>query len=272
MDLDRNYINYGIDKGLELYCTNSKNLIDRYLKKFDLIILSHVLEHFLDIDSELEIIYKLLKPTGYLYVEVPGLKSLLIGYDKCDFLHYLQNAHTYSFDLDTLVQIMKWSKFIKGDERIHSLFKKVDYRSNTVVNYYNNIKNYLIDLEKNRNKYKKKYENFVEKKSRDEREKKFKIVKQRINNYEDNTVVLYGIGNHTKILLDYIGYTNKILGLLDKEEEKINKMYYGYEVLNLEKIFHKIKAIVIFSDIYQEIIYDRIKNYKKYGIDIVKIY
>ncbi|MCI2200638.1 class I SAM-dependent methyltransferase, partial [Clostridium sp.] len=207
VDLDSNYINYGIDKGLELYCTHSKNLIDKYLEKFDLIILSHVLEHFLDIDSELEIIYKLLKPTGYLYVEVPGLKSLLIGYDKCDFLYYLQNAHTYSFDLDTLVQIMKWSKFkfIKGDERIHSLFKKIDYRSNTVVNYYNDVKSYLVDLEKNKDKYKKEYENFMEKKSRAEREKKFKIVKERISNYKDNTVVLYGTGNHTKILLDYMG-------------------------------------------------------------------
>lgn len=99
IDLGEEYINYGRKKGINLLTGTSKDLLKNHMESFDLIILSHVLEHFLNINEELAIIYKLLKETGFLYLEVPGLKSLR---NNLDFLLYLQNAHTYHFTLDTL--------------------------------------------------------------------------------------------------------------------------------------------------------------------------
>ena len=44
----------------------------------------------------------------------------------------------------------------------------------------------------------------------------------------------------------------------------------GYTVYDLNEVSNTIKAIVIFSDVYQEVIYDRIKHLD--NLDIIKIY
>lgn len=273
IDLGSEYINYGKDNGLNLVSCNSLELLECYEGKFDIIILSHVMEHFLDIYSELNTIRKLISDRGVIYIELPGIKNLHFSYE-CDLLKYLQNAHTYHFNLDTLKQVMRINgfEFICGDEYIHSIFRKSNLKDNVIYNYYNDTKKYLIDLEKNRFNYREQYEKLIIKEANEHKEKRFKIVKETIENYEDNTVVLYGIGNHTKILLDYIGDTNKILGLLDRNEDEIGEKYYGYEVLRLDKIINNIKSIVISSDIYQEEIYKRIRYLENLQIDVVKIY
>lgn len=61
---------------------------------FDLIILSHVMEHFLDPVEKLSQLAALLAKDGALYVEVPNADEFCIG--------ALQNAHTYLFSPRTL--------------------------------------------------------------------------------------------------------------------------------------------------------------------------
>ncbi|MBO5368706.1 class I SAM-dependent methyltransferase [Methanocorpusculum sp.] len=120
VDLGDEYLNYGRKYGLNLHKGNSTQLIP---KKYDLIILSHVLEHFLDLKSELKTIAELLTDEGILYVEVPGIKAIKKNY-RSDILLYLQNAHIRHFTLNTLNQTMMKYNFnlISGDEEIHSLF------------------------------------------------------------------------------------------------------------------------------------------------------
>lgn len=67
---------------------------------FDIIILSHVFEHFLLPSKELEKVWKLLKPGGFLYIEVPNMASILCN---PDMLHI---AHLYHFCPETLRLIL----------------------------------------------------------------------------------------------------------------------------------------------------------------------
>lgn len=274
VDLGKEYIKFGKTKGIKLINCEAGELLKDYEGKFDLIILSHVMEHFLDINRELNIIKRLLKKNGVLYIEVPGVFNMHYSYD-CDFLKSLQNAHTYYFTLETLKQIMELNGFLylNGDESIKSMFKvsedKIDKK---IMNFYEEIKEYLMDLETNREEYIEKYKKFQSAQAERERNYKFKKVNKFLEKYSDKSVMIYGTGNHTKLLLDVLNCSNKILGLLDNNKSQLNTELYGYKLMDMEKIESKVEAIVISSDVYQEIIYERIKHYEKKGIDIIKIY
>ena len=76
IDLGSEYIEQGKIRGIQLEVGNSASEAMINPKKYDLIILSHVLEHFLDLDSELNNISLLLKEDGIVYIEVPGLLKI----------------------------------------------------------------------------------------------------------------------------------------------------------------------------------------------------
>ena len=88
-------VQYGQSLGLDLRHGSVENTGD---ERFDLIIISHVLEHFLDPVLELTAITKNLADGGALYVEVPNADHFCIG--------GLQNAHTYYFSPRTLSAYM----------------------------------------------------------------------------------------------------------------------------------------------------------------------
>ncbi|MBI1911073.1 MAG: methyltransferase domain-containing protein [Deltaproteobacteria bacterium] len=90
---------------------------------FDLIILSHVFEHFYNPLKELKILKSLLAEKGLLYIEVPGVMELT-AYGN-DILQYLVHAHNYNFNLDSLSGVLAAEEFklIRGDETIRAVFR-----------------------------------------------------------------------------------------------------------------------------------------------------
>lgn len=70
-------------------------------EKFDLIILSHVLEHVTDPVAFAAELRNLLADDGVLHIELPGIHNIARGYDG-DLLTYLQNAHLWHFTQATL--------------------------------------------------------------------------------------------------------------------------------------------------------------------------
>ncbi len=147
IDLGSEYIHFGIKKGLDLENCSSESLANRE-EKYDLIILSHVLEHFLNIQKELEIIDRLLSDHGVVYIEVPGIKNMNKDWYGNNFLRYLQNAHIRHFTYETLVQVMAWNRYenISGNDKIQSLFVKGKQRA-YIKNFYNDVKDFIFQNE-----------------------------------------------------------------------------------------------------------------------------
>ncbi|WP_186429890.1 methyltransferase domain-containing protein [Clostridium sp. BSD9I1] len=151
---------------LDIYQGNSKVLIEKGLKA-DLIILSHVFEHFTQPLEEIKIIKELLNENGLIYIEVPGIKNLKeTGMYEYDMLKYLTLAHMYNFSLGTLENIMKIAgfKLVNGDEFVHSIFA-LNLESNKIVlkNYYEDINNNLKELENYNDFYKQLTKMYAEK-------------------------------------------------------------------------------------------------------------
>jgi len=121
-DLGEEYLIRGKEEGLILEHGDLR-VLSQY-GPANLVILSHVLEHFPNPADDLNEISELLGESGYIYVEVPGIFKIHNTYG--DVLLFLQNAHLYHFTLNSLSSLMAQAgfKLVKGDENINALFQK----------------------------------------------------------------------------------------------------------------------------------------------------
>lgn len=147
IDLGEDHINQGRARGLNLLQLNSQELCRRG-EKFDVIVLSHVFEHMLDLEDELSCIGKMLDEGGVLYIEVPGLLS--VSEREKDFFEYFTMTHVRYFSLKTLDNVMRKNGFqmISGDEHIHSLWMYTGTKDCEINNCYAINMNYISMLEK----------------------------------------------------------------------------------------------------------------------------
>jgi len=103
-DYGQDYINHGSKLGLDLRQGGPE--VFENAEPFDLILLSHVLEHTTHPICFLTQIATLLKPTGLCHIEVPGLLNL-DQYYKGDILIFLQNAHRWHFTAASLEAVVR---------------------------------------------------------------------------------------------------------------------------------------------------------------------
>jgi hypothetical protein len=95
----------------------------------DLVIMSHVLEHFADPSDELGQLRQLTTPQTLLYVEVPGILTIHEKPEYAyEFARYLTLAHLYHFTLDTLTDVMERAGYerLAGDEEVRAVFRLRD--------------------------------------------------------------------------------------------------------------------------------------------------
>jgi 2-polyprenyl-3-methyl-5-hydroxy-6-metoxy-1,4-benzoquinol methylase len=121
-------------------------------RTFDLIILSHVFEHFIDLKVELARLSKLLTKDGLIYIEVPGIyKNHMNHYYDFSFLGYSVHAHMYNFTLKTLESILAANGFsmVEGDETVYGIFRFTGDALATVNSDYFKIMHYLEFLQEN---------------------------------------------------------------------------------------------------------------------------
>jgi SAM-dependent methyltransferase len=145
IDLGEEYLSYGKNEHqLDLEVGTLATL--KLSTKPDLVIYSHVLEHVLDLNLELELLKSILDSDTLVYVEVPGLKNLASGY-RNDPLRYFQNAHTFSFSKTSLGNLFAKHNFemLQGNEFVKAVFKMSDTE---VKEFTNDFKSIIAFLEK----------------------------------------------------------------------------------------------------------------------------
>lgn len=153
-DYDHDYLEYGKSMGLSLYYGDFYQLSEN--NHFDLILLNHVLEHFLDPIKEIKNLFPKVKTGKYMYVEVPGIFN--IHNDYYNPLRYFQNAHVYNYFKDYLITFFEQNGFdiLYGDERCRFIVRKntpyskdVEYINSTILSDYPHlINNYLRRVDK----------------------------------------------------------------------------------------------------------------------------
>ncbi|MCX5782673.1 MAG: class I SAM-dependent methyltransferase [Elusimicrobia bacterium] len=121
-DYSENALSIARKKNIEVFQGGIESLIG---KRADLVILSHVVEHFYNIKAEFEKIKGLLNKGAYVYIEVPGVCDLV---NKSEYNYsypiYSVMAHMYNFNLTSLRSVIEplGFQFIDGSEFVRSLF------------------------------------------------------------------------------------------------------------------------------------------------------
>jgi len=147
-DLDGDCIEFGRSfYGLEIFKGVFADL--KFKGRPKLVIMSHILEHLLNPEVELSLIRNVIDSSGFLYIEVPGIRNLTHTYYDMDFLNFIRIAHTYHFSLTTLNNLLGKAGFelIQGDERIRSLFRLSKDKQFKIVNDYQRQITYLKRIE-----------------------------------------------------------------------------------------------------------------------------
>lgn len=153
LDYYEPYLDYASTVGITAIKGGLKEASD--MQKPDLVILSHVIEHWNDFDNEIEKLISIQKKNHTLnYIEFPGIDSLKNGRRNYDFLGDIQIAHKWYFASYVFENIMNRNGFKKIyiDSYIRGLFVYTG-ESERLVNFYKNIKVDLLSAEKKRKFY-----------------------------------------------------------------------------------------------------------------------
>lgn len=144
-DYNDDYLNYAKRKNIIVVKGGIQAALDTKITP-DLIILNHVIEHFNNFDQEIMNINKLCGYNTIVFIETPGIDSLMRGRRSFDFLGDLQVAHKFYFSKKKFVQIFSNFGFniLHINNNIQSVIKKTN--SIKVFNKKNYFYNSIIIL------------------------------------------------------------------------------------------------------------------------------
>lgn len=126
-------------------------LLDRESECFDVITISHVIEHVHDPKKLLEDIYRLLKPNGVLYIETPNIDSQWSNLFRKNWRGLETPRHIVLFTPEGIANLLLKSGFRKikniyrKDPQEHMYFSSMHLASNVTKNNTNQKKLNLCD-------------------------------------------------------------------------------------------------------------------------------
>lgn len=182
-------------------------------KKFDLIILRHVLEHVFDLDSFFLYLQGLLKKGGKIFIEVPDWSILDINTDPFIFEHLSQ------FNVSGLIGLMSKNSF-----QVDSLEKSIEKNDPTSPNRVVRIIAHFSEFPKLgsneiKSYFKKFFDNYLE---------KWKVSLQKILKiYSNKKIALYPASSLTFDAIKSVDFSNvQILGMSDVDKKKTEKIFF----------------------------------------------
>mgnify|MGYP006078377797 CR=1 FL=1 len=222
--------------------------------KPDIIIISHVLEHWNNFEEEIKNLISIQKLNKTInYIELPGIDSLKLGRREGDFLNDIHIPHLYYFASYVFENLMNRYGFEKLyiDSEIKSLFIYTGVKKE-LKNQYNEVKDDLVKAEFTRKKhiFKNYVKKFIPKKILDLRISYIKSALRANGKDSLNTIPPYAQNNITR------SKNNKVHeGLISSEELNISEDNFENLLVShpkfdvnilLLQLYIKLKKIIIF--------------------------
>lgn len=152
-DYDEKMIEVGEKRNLNIYVGGTESIKG----KFDLIILSNIIEHLLFPKQELKKILMHLNDGGYLYATQTGVYATKYHYGY-DIDYFFRVEHPYAYSLRTFTNLINLVGLrpIMANEGIHVLAKKTKENKN-IVSDYDNLISFVKECHKKKFKNIRKY-------------------------------------------------------------------------------------------------------------------
>lgn len=197
----------GVNGILANCCEANKELENKY----DLIIMCHSLEHFMDIDKVILEAKKMLKENGYLYIELPDAEK----YSDTGAVPFTMFTyeHLYHFTLDTMDNIANAFGIKMVEKRA---FKKADSYDVLYGLYQNNGKKKEVKYTDKTKKMILKYQEHSKNK-----------LKPYIDEFEktQEKLILWGVGASTALLLNETFDNCNVIQLIDRNQQRQGLKY-----------------------------------------------
>ncbi|MCM8796936.1 MAG: class I SAM-dependent methyltransferase [Candidatus Omnitrophica bacterium] len=234
-------------------------------EKFDLIILSAVLEHLVDFNNSMQKIRSLLKDRGLLFIEVPDAERFVL-YISMPFQQF-SIEHINYFSQNSIRNLL--SKFS---------FEIIELQKNeNRINQSIDPDIFILSRKSNENNFIIKRDDICELKIRNyisqcaELDLKIKkVIQEKLSN--KNKIIVWGVGTHTQRMLGSILDLSKILFFVDSNIRYIGKKLKGIEIKSPSDIKEEGIPILISTYSYQEEIAYQIKEILKLNNEIITIY
>ena len=149
VDFDHEAIRICKDQGLNVHLGGLDILTER-VDYYDVITLSHVIEHVHEPDALLKKTYALLKPGGMLWLSTPNIDSALSRIYKENWRGLEPPRHLVLFNYSSLLSILKNNKFNNIRQHYDMASAFIIVQSNAIKLHKNNIDklNKIKDLSK----------------------------------------------------------------------------------------------------------------------------
>lgn len=248
LEMKNECIEYLIKSGLNVIDGNLLNLVVE--DQYDLVVCSHDLEHFIDVDIALRKIIELTKNEGYIFIEVPNIEE----YSKLDRApyHFLTYEHVCHFSENTLHNIERKfgltmiyiKKYIKCNDYpcLYTVLKKSNATMNAVRD--------AISIES--------MQAYIEKCKRE--------IEKSLGEFEQSQepLILWGIGASTAQLLNGCFDKCNVIQLIDSNRTRQGIQFQiGNKVIKVEaptNICNKEAKIFILPTAYKDSIKQSIRN------------
>jgi trans-aconitate methyltransferase len=110
IDFDQTHIHAAMKNytapNLEFYCMDAAKYLAERSEKFDVLILSHILEH---LDNPAQFVESFKNKFSYIYIEVPDFEKNYLNLYRQNLgisLIYSDNDHVFEFDRDEIAQLI----------------------------------------------------------------------------------------------------------------------------------------------------------------------
>ncbi len=118
IELDKRAVAIGKKKGLNLKQSSLEGFLEKSKKRYDTIVMSHVLEHILDPAARLEDIKKLITDDGRLILIVPNSAALTAKLSGKHWGYWQVPVHVNHFNKRSLTALLERSGFTVVDTRL----------------------------------------------------------------------------------------------------------------------------------------------------------
>ena len=112
-------------------------------ESFDVVTLYHSLEHMINPQKTLTAVHRLLRPGGFLVVEVPNIGSWYAGTFGIEWFHFDVPRHLYHFNQQTLRRMLEACGFLVVRESTHNVQYDAFGAVQSVLNRFLHKKNLL---------------------------------------------------------------------------------------------------------------------------------
>lgn len=233
-------------------------------EKFDLIVLSAVLEHLVDFSDSMQKIKALLEDRGLLFIEVPDAERFSL-YISAPFQQF-STEHINYFSQYSIRNLLSSFSFrvIETQQNDHKLNMTTDPDIFCLSQkmYENAFKIIRDDVSESSIK------NYITQCSTNDLGIK-QIIQEKLSN--KNKIIVWGVGTHTQRLLGSGLDLSKILFFVDSNPRYTGKKLSGLEIKQPNDIKEDI-SILISTYSYQEEITHQIRKVLKLNNEIITLY